>query len=95
MLKITADTKIQKTITAGDIEKYLSGDYTEVGGYIAKADDEGHIKNYDDVVESSRLDYVSWDRSRPFPEDGNTYGKIEFKTNNVDNIEIPYGDIWR
>ncbi|MFU0791776.1 MAG: hypothetical protein ACFWT6_17835 [Virgibacillus proomii] len=46
--KITADTKIQKTIPAGDIEKYLSGDYTEVGGYIAKAEDVGHIKNYDD-----------------------------------------------
>ncbi|MBC2224888.1 ribonuclease YeeF family protein [Listeria seeligeri] len=90
--KITTDTLLQKTIPVGDIEKYLAGDYAEIGGYIAKADDVSHIKGYGDVVESSRLDYTSWDGTRPFPEDGNTYGKIEFKTDAVDDIEVPYGE---
>ncbi|MFS0864285.1 hypothetical protein [Fredinandcohnia sp. 179-A 10B2 NHS] len=89
---ITRDTQIQKTIPAGDIEKYLSGTYAEIGGYVAKLDDVGHIKSYDDVVESSRLDYTSWDGSRPFPENGETYGKIVFTSDRVDNIDIPYGE---
>ncbi|MEN2768984.1 hypothetical protein [Ornithinibacillus xuwenensis] len=90
--KPTPETTLQKTIPATDIEKYLSGDYTEIGGYVAKADDVGHINRYTDVVESSRLDYTSWDGSRPFPEDGNVYGKIKFKTSAVEDIEIPYGE---
>lgn len=90
--KITTDTMLQKTIPLEDITKYLDGTYTEIGGYIAKLDDVGHIKNYDDVVESSRLDYTVIDGSRPFPENGDSYGKIEFKTNNVEDIDIPYGE---
>ena len=74
----TSDTALQKTIPAQDIEKYISGDYTEIGGYVAKVDDVGHIKNYDDVVESSRLDYSFPDGWRPYPEGGDTYGKIVF-----------------
>ncbi|PKR82387.1 hypothetical protein CWO92_24780 [Heyndrickxia camelliae] len=89
---ITKETVLQKTIPASDIEKYISGDYAEIGGYVAKFDDVGHIKNYGDVVESFRLDYTSWNGTRPFPEDGNVYGKIKFTTNNVDRIEIPYGE---
>ncbi|WP_051348459.1 pre-toxin TG domain-containing protein [Peribacillus kribbensis] len=89
---ITKDTLLQKTIPASDIEKYLSGEYAEIGGYIAKYDDVGHINNYGDVVESFRLDYTSWNGSRPFPESGNVYGKIKFTTNKVDNIEISYGE---
>ncbi|MEN2667612.1 hypothetical protein [Listeria aquatica] len=52
----------------------------------------GHITGYEDVVESSRLDYTTWDGKRPFPEDGNTYGKFKFMTNSIDDIEIPYGE---
>ncbi|MEC5425166.1 hypothetical protein QGM71_16895 [Virgibacillus sp. C22-A2] len=89
---ITKDTVLQKTIPANDIEKYLLGEYTEIGGYVAKTDDVGHIKNYNDVVESSRLDYKSWDGSRPFPDEGDSYGKIIFKSNRVDNFDIPYGE---
>jgi predicted ribonuclease toxin of YeeF-YezG toxin-antitoxin module len=89
---ITKDTFLQKTIPVMDIEKYLSGVYAEIGGYVAKLDDVGHIKDYGAVVESSRLDYTTWDGSRPFPEDGHTYGKIKFKTNAIEDIEIPYGE---
>ncbi|MDO6657829.1 hypothetical protein [Anaerobacillus sp. 1_MG-2023] len=89
---ITSETLIQKTIPATDIEKYLSGDYAEIGGYVAKFNDVKHIKNYNEVVESFRLDYTSWNGIRPFPEDGQVYGKIKFTSNNVENIKIPYGE---
>ncbi|MFN2744015.1 MULTISPECIES: hypothetical protein [unclassified Bacillus (in: firmicutes)] len=89
---INKDTLLQKTIPSSDIEKYLSGQYTEIGGYIAKAEDVGHINKYDDVVESFRLDYSFPDGTRPFPEGGSTYGMIRFKTKEVDKISIPYGE---
>ncbi|KIL43110.1 T7SS effector LXG polymorphic toxin [Jeotgalibacillus campisalis] len=88
---ITNNTMLQKIIPINDIEKYLLGEYAEIGGYIAKLEDVDHIIDYSEVVESFRLDYTSWNGSRPFPEDGNAYGKIKFTTNHVDNVEIPYG----
>lgn len=44
------------------------------------------------MVESFRLDYTTWDGSRPYPEGGNAYGKIKFKSDDVDDIGIPYGE---
>lgn len=89
---VTQDTLLQKTIPVNDVDKYLSGDYTEIGGYVAKVEDLSNVRMYDDVVESLRLDYVSWDGSRPYPKDGESYAMIRFKTNKVDEIEIPYGE---
>ncbi|WP_369899946.1 hypothetical protein [Bacillus manliponensis] len=89
---ITEDTLLQKTIPFADIEKYLAGIYKEIGGYVAKAEDVGHISKYDDVVESSRLDYTYEDGTRPFPDDGDTYGMIRFKSDYADEINIPYGE---
>ncbi|MGG3573625.1 T7SS effector LXG polymorphic toxin [Bacillus gobiensis] len=89
---IKENTLLQKTIPSSDIENYLSGKYTEIGGYIAKAEDVGHINNYGDVVESFRLDYSFPDGTRPFPADGDSYGMIRFKTKEIDEIEIPYGE---
>lgn len=58
--KIDANTYIQKTIPASDIDKYIGEDgWSTIGGYVARYDDVSHIKGYDNVVESSRLDYVS------------------------------------
>ncbi|MFS0560820.1 hypothetical protein AB1K91_08760 [Terribacillus sp. 179-K 1B1 HS] len=88
----TSDTYLQKTIPISDIDKYLDGSYKEIGGYVAKLDDVDHIKDYEDVVESFRLDYTTWDGSRPYPEGGNAYGKIKFKSDDVDDIGIPYGE---
>ncbi|PAD34197.1 hypothetical protein [Terribacillus saccharophilus] len=88
----TSDTYLQKTIPISDVDKYLDGSYKEIGGYVAKLDDVDHIKDYEDVVESFRLDYTTWDGSRPYPEGGNAYGKIKFKSDDVDDIGIPYGE---
>lgn len=69
--KIDANTYIQKTIPASDIDKYIGEDgWSTIGGYVARYDDVSHIKGYDNVVESSRLDYVTGDGVRPYPEGG-------------------------
>ena len=90
--KIDANTYIQKTIPASDIDKYIGEDgWSTIGGYVARYDDVSHIKGYDNVVESSRLDYVTGDGVRSYPEGGDTYGYIKFKTEEIDKISIPYG----
>ena len=90
--KIDANTYIQKTIPASDIDKYIGEDgWAAIGGYVARYDDVSHIKGYNNVVESSRLDYVTGDGVRPYPEGGDTYGYIKFKTEEIDKISIPYG----
>jgi hypothetical protein len=89
---ITQDTLLQKTIPIQDVEKYLSGEFREIGGYVAKVEDVADIRMYDDVIESSRLDYTTWDGSRPYPEGGDSYAMIRFKTSRVDDIDIPYGE---
>jgi hypothetical protein len=89
---IKEDTVLRKTMPTSDIAKYLSGEYTEIGGYVAKLEDVEQIKNYDDVVESFRLDYKLSDGSRPFPNGGDSYGVIHFSTESIDKIKIPYGE---
>ena len=90
--KIDANTYIQKTISASDIDKYIGEDgWAAIGGYVARYDDVSHIKGYNNVVESSRLDYVTGDGVRSYPEGGDTYGYIKFKTEEIDKISIPYG----
>ena len=93
--KIDANTYIQKTILASDIDKYIGEDgWSTIGGYVARYDDISHIKGYDNVVESSRLDYVTGDGVRPYPEGGDAYGYIKFKTKRTNKIEIPYGKVF-
>ena len=72
----------------------LKKGYSEIGGYIAKYDDVSHITGYDNVVESSRLDYVTKTGIRPYPEGGDAYGYIKFTTEDVNRIEIPYGKVF-
>ena len=93
--KIDANTYIQKTIPASDIDKYIGEDgWSTIGGYVARYDDVSHIKGYDNVVESSRLDYVTGDGVRPYPEGGDTYAYIKFKTTDAEKIKTPYGEIF-
>ncbi|MBT2680550.1 hypothetical protein J7E38_16190 [Bacillus sp. ISL-35] len=85
-------TLLQKTIPVGEIENYLSGKYTEIGGYVAKVEDVSNVRMYDDVIETSRLDYTLNDGTRPYPVNGTSYGMIRFKTTQSDMVEIPYGE---
>jgi len=93
--KINRETIIQKTIPEEDIVKYIGENgYNKIGGYVAKYDDVSHISGYDNIVESFRLDYTKADGTRPYPEDGNTYGYIKFKIKDTDEISIPYGKVF-
>ena len=93
--KIDANTYIQKTIPASDIDKYIGEDgWSTIGGYVERYDDVSHIKGYDNVVESSRLDYVTGDGVRPYPKGGDTYAYIKFKTTDAEKIKTPYGEIF-
>ncbi|MDF9800466.1 hypothetical protein OKW21_005729 [Catalinimonas alkaloidigena] len=49
MLEPTSTTIMQKVIPLSDIEKYLSGIYTNVGGYASRAADVKHLKSFDDI----------------------------------------------
>ncbi len=81
-----SNTEMQKVIPAGDIQKYLNGTYDQVGGYIARADDVSHLKTYEDIRKSLRLDYPN---SAYNPKAG-SLGVIRFKTPDSSQIKIPY-----
>ena len=89
--KGNADTYFQKILPAEDIPKYLGEEgYSTIQGFISNYEDVSHLKSYESVVESFRLDYVV-NGKRPFPEGGDTYGYIKFVTDNIEDIEIPFG----
>ena len=48
---------VRKYIPVEDMEKYLSGKYTGIGGFIARQDDVLQLKTFDDVFYTMRLDY--------------------------------------
>lgn len=87
----TSETLIQKVIPESDVFKYLNGEYTTGGGYVAKMGDVKDINKYDDVVESLRLDYTV-DGYRPFPDGGDSYHVIRFKTDDLSIKNIPYSN---
>ena len=51
------DTLMQKVIPASDIEKYINGTYTQVGGYVTRAVDVAQLSTYDDFYSSLLQDY--------------------------------------
>ncbi|WP_048601811.1 hypothetical protein [Rubeoparvulum massiliense] len=82
------ETLMQKVVTIEDLNKYLSGDRKPViSGFVTKAQDTIHLRSYDEIREGLRLDYAFDGGYCPFPEGGNTYGIIRFKTNVP--VEIP------
>ncbi|MCD7034523.1 LXG domain-containing protein [Metabacillus sp. GX 13764] len=91
---VTKETLLQKTLPIQDVKNYISGSdpYTEIGGYVAKVEDLKDLIEYDDVIETLRLDYTISGGIRPFPVDGTSYGIIRFKSNYADDVEIPYGE---
>ncbi len=85
---------MSKVIPPDDIEKYLSGEWTQVGGFVTKADDVANFKTYDDYYNYLGLEYTKQDGSIPFQKNIDTeLGVIKFKSKYVskDYLEIPYG----
>ena len=86
--KPDANTVMQKVIPKDDINKYLSGDYIEVGGSVAIASDTKHLKSFEDYYYGLRLDYIG----TKFHISKNSCGVIRFKSKDIPgNIVIPKG----
>ncbi|WLF69074.1 hypothetical protein Q6375_14000 [Clostridium septicum] len=81
-------TIMQKVIPKGDIAKYIDGTYTQVGGYVTKAQDVKQLKNYNNIYQSLRLDYPGTVYNQATDD---VLGVIRFKTPQASNIKIPYG----
>ena len=71
-----------------NIAKYIDGTYTQVGGYVTKAQDVKQLKNYNNIYQSLRLDYPGTVYNQVTDD---VLGVIRFKTPEASNIKIPYG----
>ncbi len=81
-------TIMQKVIPADDIQKYLDGKYTQVGGDVTRAVDVSKLKNYNDFYNGLRLDYPG---SVYNPMSDKSIGVIRYTTSEASDITIPYG----
>ena len=90
-LKPTSDTWMKKIMTEGSTRNYLNGKYGDkVRGYMAEAEYSEGMTEYKEVIESFRLDYEV-NGMRPYPDDGDGYSYVLFKTKMTDEFEVPYG----
>ena len=81
------ETLMQKFIPASDIEKYMDGTYTQVGGFVVGAEDVVQLSTYDDIYNSCRFDYPN---SVYTPLADDSIGVIKFTTDEASKISIPY-----
>jgi hypothetical protein len=91
--KPNANTLMQKVITKNDIQKYLNGEYNNVGGFVSRAVDAKHLESFEDLYYGLRLDYSN---TTFFVGDGSC-GVIRFKSPSSSNAIIPSGgtyDAW-
>lgn len=82
-----SNTIMQKVIPASDVQKYLDGTYTQIGGFVTRAEDVTQLKTYDDIYNSLRLDYP--DTAYDIVSD-DTLAVIRYNTNETSKIQIPY-----
>jgi hypothetical protein len=88
MPKPSSTTVMQKVIPLSDIKKYISGVYTDVGGYVTRVADVKHLNSYDDIYHGLRLDYTG---TAFFIEDGSC-AVIRFISPKSGNVVIPSGN---
>ena len=88
---INENTLLRKIIKPEDAEKYVSGDYNAITGYISRAEDYNDVGNFKDIFETFRLNY----KGTPYHLTDKSYWKIEFKTISEDlekiNLDNTYG----
>lgn len=83
--QLDGNTILQKVIPKQDISKYLSGQYTQVRGYMTTAADGKHLDTYEDIFYGMRLDYPG----TPFSIADGSCGVIRFKATNAGSAYIP------
>ena len=88
---INENTLLRKIIKPEDAEKYVSGDYNAITGYISRAEDYNDVGNFKDIFETFRLNY----KGTPYHSIDKSYWKIEFNTISDDleriNLDKTYG----
>ncbi|MGP3533807.1 hypothetical protein ACTU3I_03355 [Microbacterium sp. RD1] len=85
---VTPDTAMSKVIPVGDIEKYISGEYSQLGGFMTRAADyDGGTRALADVVEELRLDYADSPFVRP---DADSFAVIDFQAGDGATFDVPY-----
>ena len=87
---INKNTLLRRYIKPEDVEKYVSGEYDAVRGYISRAEDY-NVGDFEDIFETFRLDY----NDTPYHSTDKSYWKMEFKTIPDDlkkiNLDNTYG----
>ena len=79
---------MQKVTPASDLEKYISGRYDKIQGFITKAADTKRFNSFDDLYYGLRLDY---DGTKFFLDEGSCYA-IRFRSKEVPlKINVPRG----
>lgn len=88
---INKNTLLRKYIRQEDVEKYVSGEYNAIMGYISRAEDYNDVGNFKDIFETFRLNY----KGTPYHSTDKSYWKIEFNTISDDleriNLDKTYG----
>lgn len=86
---VTPGTPMSKVIPIGDIEKYVSGDYSQLGGFMTRADDyDGGSRTLAEVIDELRLDYAGSPFTRP---DAEAFAVIDFDATEGASFDVPYG----
>lgn len=101
-VELTSDQVIAKVIDMGTLTKYLDGTYTEIGGYVARAQDTSGLSTPLEIMEELRLDYNHpnskyFDPKYPNPylnPDGSFKDEkvaiVRFIANDTSHFNIPY-----
>lgn len=84
---IDKDTPMQKVIPPGDVDKYLKGEYTEVGGFVARQQDAAHLNTPASLIQGNRLDYGG----TPYRSDMDRVNVIEFPATDPARYQTPLG----
>lgn len=83
----TPDTLLEKAIPLKDIQKFLSGEYVRVRGFINRAQDTRGLSDFRKIYNTLRLDY----QDSNFKDiSDSSLGIIRFKTGYAKKIDVPY-----
>ena len=74
------NTILQKVIPKSDIQKYLSGQRNQIGGFITTAKDAKHLNTFEDLYYGVRLDIKLDDGTRLFKLNDGSCGVIRYRT---------------
>ncbi|HEL0601816.1 TPA: hypothetical protein TUS96_001905 [Streptococcus equi subsp. zooepidemicus] len=88
----TKQTVMSKVIPIENVDNFLNGHWDpRARGYFSKLSDMKDVKNADDVINALRLDYEGTPYIDVNGNNVNGFVRMEFTTNQIGDIEIPYG----